>query len=198
MLTLELQCNTLSKAGLTEVSSCLRRHHNLGSNGKKNEDEDRLSLRIVAERRASIASTEVGKASDLLISVTFGDQLEHSPLRQREVRLCFGSLLRSSEIKGLRAEVCRIREFERERIAALLHNTAVQDVCAGMLLKAIDGESQIDLQVRACLTRALRSMLDVFFESAVAIIRTGQGQAHYRVDFRARHRTGGWPPSGNR
>jgi len=35
---------------------------------------------------------------------------------------------RRSEVKGLRAEACRIREFERERIAALLHDTAVQDV----------------------------------------------------------------------
>ena len=70
---------------------------------------------------------------------------------------------RRSEIKGLRAEVCRIREFERERIASLLHDTAVQDVVgAGMLLKAMGREDQIELQVRACLSRALRSMLDVF------------------------------------
>jgi PAS domain S-box-containing protein len=83
---------------------------------------------------------------------------------------------RRSEIKGLRAEVCRIREFERERIAALLHDTAVQDVLgAGMLLKAMGGEDQIQLQVQACLTRALRSMLDIFPESAVGNDTNGTG-----------------------
>ena len=85
---------------------------------------------------------------------------------------------RRSEIKGLRAEVCRIREFERERIAALLHDTAVQDVLgAGMLLKAMGGEDQIELQVRACLSRALRSMLDVFSESAVGDHKDGTGSS---------------------
>ena len=75
-----------------------------------------------------------------------------------------GEASRRSEIKGLRAEVCRIREFERERIAALLHDTAVQDVLgAGMLLKEMGGEDKIEVQVRACLSRALRSMLDDFF-----------------------------------
>jgi PAS domain S-box-containing protein len=75
---------------------------------------------------------------------------------------------RRSEIKGLRAEVRRIREFERERIAVRLHDTAVQDVVgAEMLLKTMGGGDQIQLEVRACLSRALRSMLDVFSESAV-------------------------------
>lgn len=81
---------------------------------------------------------------------------------------------RRSEIKGLRAEVCRIREIERERIALRLHDTAVQDVVgAGMLLKTMGGEDQIQSQVRACLSRALRSMLDVVSESAVGDHKDG-------------------------
>ncbi len=85
---------------------------------------------------------------------------------------------RRSEIQSLRAEVCRIREFERERIAVRLHDTAVQDmVGAGMLLKTIGGEEQIQLQVRACLSRALRSILDVFSESAVGNGTNGSGSS---------------------
>jgi PAS domain S-box-containing protein len=89
-----------------------------------------------------------------------------------------GEAKRHSEIKGLRAEVSRIREFERERIAAWLHDTAVQEVLgAGMLLKKMGGEGRIELQIRACLSRALRCMLDVSSENAVGNGRNGTPQS---------------------
>ena len=92
---------------------------------------------------------------------------------------------RRSEIKGLRAEVCRIREFERERIAVWLHDTAVQEVLgAGMLLKAMGGEesnrgASTGLSVAgrcdACWTFLPRAQL--------TMVRTGRAQALNRVDL---------------
>ncbi len=69
---------------------------------------------------------------------------------------------RQREIKGLRVEVHRIRRSERDRIAAQLHDTAVQEVVgAGFLLKTAGGEEQILSEIRACLSRALQYMLEV-------------------------------------
>ena len=59
----------------------------------------------------------------------------------------------------------RIRRSERERIAAQLHDTAVQDVVgAAFLLKASGGNAQALAEVRSCLSKALRSMLDLGLE----------------------------------
>ena len=72
---------------------------------------------------------------------------------------------RQTEIKALRAEVLRIRKLERERIVAQLHDTAVQDVVgAAFLLKASGGRAQAVAEVRSCLAKALRSMLDLSLE----------------------------------
>lgn len=72
---------------------------------------------------------------------------------------------RQTEIKGLREEVLRIRRSERERIAVQLHDTAVQDVVgAAFLLKASGGNGQALAEIRSCLSKALRSMLDLGLE----------------------------------
>jgi PAS domain S-box-containing protein len=72
---------------------------------------------------------------------------------------------RQTEIRSLRAEVVRIRKSERERIAAQLHDTAVQDVVgAAFLLKALGGQEQALAEVRSCLSKALRSMLELGLE----------------------------------
>lgn len=72
---------------------------------------------------------------------------------------------RQTEIKGLRAEVLRIRKSERDRIAAQLHDTAVQDVVgAAFLLRASGGNGPALAEARSCLSKALRSMLDLGLE----------------------------------
>ncbi len=72
---------------------------------------------------------------------------------------------RQTEVNGLRGELIRSRRLERLRIAARLHDTAVQDVVgAAFLLKNSGGQGRVLADVRLCLSKALRSILDVGLE----------------------------------
>ena len=51
--------------------------------------------------------TEVEKASDLPVSVTFGDQLDDLALSRREVRLCLGRRLAEKRFKQGSTDVGR-------------------------------------------------------------------------------------------